>query len=103
MQQENNVENPYSCPKTTCCPFFAMLGPSCTALIERLKERYCFKDNSRCSRYYLDQTLGNKYVPLSLMPHQWEWANRILHDAGQVTLERDPGEMVDSDLKTNQT
>ena len=97
MQQEHNMENIDICPLVNQCPFFAMLGPT-SKLIEHLKERYCLKDNSRCCRYYLFQTLGDKYVPLSMIPHQWEWANQILREAGQNALTRSPKEMVDADL-----
>ena len=76
-------ENTVKCSLVDQCAFFKHFENKCENLIERLKETYCLSDNSKCSRLYLQNILGKQAVPLTMLPHQWEWANQILIDIGK--------------------
>lgn len=80
---KKNIESqPWQCPHVSKCPFFTENQSVLPDLCEKLKKEYCLKDNKHCARLRLRNALDANAVPALMMPHQHEWVDQILLDAG---------------------
>jgi hypothetical protein len=52
------------------------------AMAERMKQRYCLKDNASCARYMVFIKLGREKVPADLFPSNTDRALKILAQPG---------------------
>ena len=75
----------YRCPKIQGCAFFQKNANTMPSLADKLKQRYCFRDNKRCARLWINRELGREFLPDLLLPNQYDWAQQILCDAGKCT------------------
>jgi hypothetical protein len=73
----------YRCPRVDKCALFQQEIHKIPALIEKLKQRYCYRDNTRCARLWIANELGTEAVPKTLLPNQYDWAQHILCDVGK--------------------
>ena len=71
------------CPHVEKCAFFIENRENLPGLCEKLKEEYCLKDNTHCARLRLRNAIGPEAIPILMTPHQHEWADQILSDAGK--------------------
>ena len=63
------------------CPFFNdLMQNDLSDVIDLMKEAYCRNNNSRCARHMVFETLGTSFVPLDLLPDEFEKAQQIIHD-----------------------
>jgi hypothetical protein len=85
LESENNAGR-FKCPKFEKCPFFQRHENIMSKLTKRLKSEYCLRDNTDCCRLWICRELGPESVPETLMPHQWDWAEQILRDAGKTEV-----------------
>ena len=83
MSEVININGLYRCPRFEACVFFQENGNQMPELMDRLRKRFCCRDNTRCARLWVVNELGVESVPDTMMPHQYEWAQQILCDAGK--------------------
>ena len=103
MEKQENQQDRFICDKVNCCPFFISMKGSCDNLIKKLKQQYCFNDNTSCARYHLSRVMGMESVPPSMLPHQWEWTNQILKDGGRFSDMRNPEDMKPREIHNQST
>ena len=85
MTSDKQPDNGFECPCLGQCPFFQAHESTMPDLAKKLKADYCLHDNSHCARLWVRDELGRELVPLQMMPHQAEWAEQILVDAGKTS------------------
>lgn len=84
MATDNDNDNRFECPCLGKCSFFQSHETKMPALVAKLKAQYCLSDNTNCARLWVREEVGAEQVPMQMMPHQLEWAEQILHDAGKT-------------------
>jgi hypothetical protein len=61
------------------CIFFNEQMDNMPAMLEVYKEKYCKENNKLCARFIVAETIGRKFVPRDLFPHQVERAYDIIN------------------------
>ncbi len=84
MTTESENVTGFKCPHLDKCPFFHKHQDTMSVLAQKLKDAHCLHDNTHCARLWIRQQLGKDAVPLQMMPHQQDWAEQILRDAGKT-------------------
>lgn len=74
----------FECSCLAKCPFFQRNEGVMPALAQKLKSEYCLHDNTDCCRLWIRQELGAESVPALMLPHQRDWAEQLLRDAGKT-------------------
>ena len=84
MQEKVSESQPRQCLYIEKCPFLSENQNNFPGLCQKLKNEFCLRNNQDCARLRLRNALGPEAVPLLLMPHQQDWADQILLDAGII-------------------
>ncbi|HOK94774.1 MAG TPA: hypothetical protein PK052_05360 [Anaerohalosphaeraceae bacterium] len=75
----NAAENTL-CAYANQCSFYQQSRTYMPAVSQPLRTEFCQTDNSRCACRQILSQLGIEWLPLHMMPYQYEWAQQILDD-----------------------
>lgn len=80
MEDPDSKQIDYTCPYLDKCLLVQQNETKIPELIQRIRQRYCSKENVSCARRYLYEQLDSNLVPPLMLPDQHEWAKQIIED-----------------------
>ncbi|MCK5058951.1 MAG: hypothetical protein KAT34_20055 [Candidatus Aminicenantes bacterium] len=69
------------CERLEKCPIVNNSKNGAASDFEKIKEKYCYNNYSKCARYMVLTSVGGDFVPNDLLPEQVEEAKEIIAEA----------------------